>query len=96
LIGKEAAAAFGPGGFASRVILRLRGKHLASLQFVSEWIDCCRRTWSVDWQARCSFAEVQRRGDDGDGDEDETRGARDGGQIEETAAHQWNICALPG
>jgi hypothetical protein len=74
----------------------LRGKHLASLQFVREWIDCCRRTWSVDRQARWSLAEVQRGGDDGDSDKGEADGARDGGKIEETAAHQWNICALPG
>ena len=33
LIGEEAAAALGPGGFASRVILRLRGERLAPLQF---------------------------------------------------------------
>jgi len=50
----------------------------------------------MDWQVGWSFAEVQRRGDDGDSDKDEADGARNGGKIEETAAHQWNICALPG
>jgi hypothetical protein len=74
----------------------LRREDLASLQFVREWIDCCRWTWSADRQVRWSFAEVQRGGDNGDSDKREADGARDGGKIEETAAHQWNICALPG
>jgi len=50
----------------------------------------------VDRRAQWSLAEVQRSDDDGDSDKGEADGARDGGKIEETAAHQWNICALPG
>ena len=48
----------------------------------------------MDRRARWSFAEVQRGGDYGDSDKGEADGARNGGQ--ETAAHQWNICAEPG
>lgn len=39
--------------------------------------------------------EVQRRGDDRDRNERESNGARDGRKVEQTTAHQWNICALP-
>ena len=45
--------------------------------------------------ARRACTKVQRGGDDCDGDQGEADGARDGGKIEETAAHQWNICAEP-
>ncbi len=42
----------------------------------------------MDWQVGWSFAEAQRRGDYGGSDKGEADGARDGGKIEETAAHQ--------
>ena len=46
--------------------------------------------------ARSRSAKMQRGGNDRDGDQGEAGGAADGGQVEETAAHQWNICAEPG
>ena len=48
------------------------------------------------FEARVVLAEMQRGGNDRDGDQSEAGDAGDGGQVEETAAHQWNICAEPG
>ena len=45
------------------------------------------------WRTR---PEMQRGGNDRGGDQCEAGGPGDGGQVEETAAHQWNICAEPG
>ena len=45
--------------------------------------------------ARLACPKMQRGGDDRDGDQGEADGAADRGHVEETAAHQWNICAEP-
>jgi hypothetical protein len=86
-IGEEAAAALGPDSFAIGIILRLPGEYLALLQFVRERIGGRRGTCSVVRRARWSLTEVQRGGDNCDSDQGEAGGARDGGKIEETAAH---------
>jgi hypothetical protein len=44
---------------------------------------------------RLAGPKVQRGGNDRGGDQSEADGTGDCRQVEKTAAHQWNICALP-
>jgi hypothetical protein len=73
----------------------LRGEHLTPLEFRRERIESRRRTHMQTLDDWLACPEVQRCRDDRDRNKRESNGARDGRKVEQTAAHQWNICALP-
>jgi hypothetical protein len=96
LIGEEATAALGPGGFAGGIVLRLRRERLTPPQFHSELIRGGGGSHVQSLVAWGTRPKMQRGGHDYGGDESEAGGAADCWNIEETPAHQWNICAEPG
>jgi hypothetical protein len=73
----------------------LRGEHLTPLEFRRERIEGRSWTHMLTQDVCLACPEVQRCGDDRDRYERESKGARDGWKVEQTAAHQWNIRALP-
>jgi DNA-binding transcriptional LysR family regulator len=95
-IGEEAASALRPGGFASRVILRLCREDLTPLELLGERVGVRRWGDMQSLDARLTCPKMQRRSDDRDGDHGEAHGTADRRHVEETPAHQWNICAEPG